>query len=42
MIMNFYSTKDYLYIVTAAIITDLIVIGRVIFGKINSRSLTSW
>jgi hypothetical protein len=40
--MNFYSTKDYLYIITAAIITDLIVIGRLIFGKIKSTTLKTW
>lgn len=34
--------KDYLPILNGAIITDLIVISRVVFGLLKSKTLVSW
>ena len=41
-ISNFSNTTDYVAILSGAIITDLIVILRVVLGQIKSRSLTTW
>jgi len=41
-ISNFYNIKDYLYLLNAGLITDLIVIMRIIFGQINIKSLNIW
>ena len=41
-ISNFTNTTDYLPILNAAIITDLIVIIRLVLGYINSKTLKTW
>jgi len=41
-ISTFSNIHDYLPIVNGAIITDLVVILRVVLGQIKSKSLTSW
>jgi hypothetical protein len=41
-ISHFSNTADYLPIVAAAIIVDLIVMMRVVLGQIKSVSLTAW
>ena len=41
-ISHFSNTADYLPIITAAIIVDLIVMMRVVLGQIKSVSLTAW
>jgi len=41
-ISNFNNTSDYLPIITAALIIDLLVILRLILGQVKSVSLTDW
>lgn len=41
-ISKFANLSDYLPILNGAIITDLIVMLRVVLGQIKSKSLTSW
>jgi hypothetical protein len=41
-ISNFYNTKDYLPILNAVLITDILVIFLLSFGKINSKVLKKW
>jgi hypothetical protein len=41
-ISNFSCTSDYLPILNGAIIVDLVVVLRVIFKQIKSKSLTEW
>jgi len=41
-ISNFSKTSDYFPILSGAIITDLIVISRVIFGSIKKKTLKTW
>jgi len=41
-ITHFTNTTDYLPIITAAIITDIVIIIRVVIKQIKSKSLTEW
>ena len=41
-ISNFSNISDYLPILNGAIITDLVVMLRVVLGQIKSKSLTEW
>lgn len=41
-ISNFENTSDYLPIITAALIVDMIVLFRIVFGYIEIPSLTEW
>lgn len=41
-IYQFNNTSDYLPIITAALIVDMFVISRMVFGQINIKSLKEW
>ena len=41
-IIQFNNISDYLQIITAALIVDMIVLSRVVFGYINIKSLNQW
>ena len=41
-ISNFENTSDYLSIITAALIVDMVVLFRIVFGYIEIPSLTQW
>lgn len=39
---HFNEVSDYLPIISAALIVDMIVISRIVFGQINIKSLNKW
>ena len=41
-IVQFTNVADYLPIITSALIVDMIVLSRVVFGYINIKSLNQW
>ena len=41
-ISQFKNTNDYLPIITAALIVDMAIIIRIVFGSIHIKSLNNW
>ena len=39
---NFVNTTDYLPILTSALLVDMFVLGRIVFGSIKFKSLNMW
>jgi uncharacterized protein YacL len=41
-VSNFYKTSDYMPIITAALLVDMIILVRIVSGSIKIRSLNKW